>query len=195
MKSITLYYSSFSWQRYFIITDDVVFDFNGTSESSEDYSPEDLSSVMGNKARKISFEILTVEKRDNVPIIAIGSCSHFGAFQIMHNKDGIIGLNAWTGEYSSILTGKKINDNTWHNVVVTYDGNTLRIFVDGLPDSESKTWDNGAFLRNTMNTQGKTIFLGKKLVLDDDLTNFPMKGKLRNVRFYNFEVSKIAIRG
>ena len=68
--------------------DNTVFDFDG--EGLGRYG--DLSSrfdcVKGNNARSIAFDICTKDDRDNVPIIATGSQSTFGAFQIVYNCSG-----------------------------------------------------------------------------------------------------------
>jgi hypothetical protein len=174
--------------------------------------------VKGNNARTFSFDIYTEDDSDNVPIIATGSFTEnsFGAFQIVYNGfSGVIGLTAYSGHYFP-PTGKTINDGIWHKVVVTYDGVTLRIYVDGQLDNESTTWDvqSTASMAETMNTQGKAVLLGKSgpvkefmaetmntgtsntIYFGRSLWEPPKKnwkGQLRNVRFYNGQVSNMAI--
>ena len=176
-----------SLQHINMYTGDSVFYLKG------DQGTGDLGSrfecVKGNNARSISFDICTKDDRDNVPIVLTGSESNFEAFQIMCNK-GIIGVTSCGTDYSNSI-GKKINDGEWHRVVVTYDGTSLRIFVDFLPDNESKTWNDGTLMADKMDTKGNIIYLGKSLWT---YPNNPLVGKLRNVRFYNIEVSNIKIR-
>jgi len=172
------------------LSGDEVFFFNGKEDSFVDLSST-FYCVKGNDARSIAFDICTTDNRDNVPIIGTGSISYFGAFQIMYNKQGIIKLTSYNADYSNSI-GKKINDGIWHSVVVTYDKATLRIYEDGLLDNESIKWNvqSEALMESTMNTQRNEIVLGKSLWSNQNIT---LKGKMRNVKFYGKEVSKIAI--
>ena len=153
--------------------------------------------VKGNNSRTISFEICTKDDRDNLPIIATGQ-SPMGVFQIVYNcsdvmKRGVIGLTAYSADYFP-PTGTVINDGKWHRVVVTYDGATLRIYVDGLLDNASAVWNNQstASMSETMNTgPPNNILAGHSLWGEPDYNKF--KGTLRNIRFYKIEVSNIAI--
>jgi hypothetical protein len=129
----------------------------------------------------------------------------FGAFEIVYNggdaiKRGVIGLSAFSARYFP-PTGTVINDGEWHSVVVTYDGATLRIYVDGRLDNASDKWNypepefwNYPELCNmaeAMNTgASNNIYLGRSLWEDPYEV---WKGQLKNVRFYNCEVSNIAI--
>ena len=152
--------------------------------------------VKGNNARSITFKICTVDDRDNIPIIATGEMN--GAFQIVYNwigakKRGVIGLTAYSAGYFP-PTGTVINDGKWHSVVVTYDGATLRIYVDGQPDNESKVWnvESTELIAKTVNTgPSNTTFVGRSLW--GEPTCKRLKGKLSDIRFYHLKVSNITI--
>ena len=58
----------------------------------------------------------------------------------MNNKGNIItGFENKSGVDYVIASNKTYNDGKWHNVFVTYDGNTLRLFVDGEPTAHNQT--------------------------------------------------------
>jgi len=100
-------------------------------------------------------------------IISTGQQASYQGFQIEFNWDSgaaknIIGVDSYGHAYFP-ATGTAINDGAWHTVVVTYDGTTIHIYVDGRLDNLSTHWYNpGAIsISTTMNTQGNNIFLGR----------------------------------
>ena len=61
---------------------------------------------------------------------------------VLMNNDGTIqfGINTFNGDNISRLnTVASYNDNLWHHVAATYDGATMRIFIDGIPDGTLAT--------------------------------------------------------
>ena len=197
--NITTFYTGYSF-------DNTVYDFDGEGRGSYGDLSSMFDCVKGNNARTISFEICTKDDRDNLPIIATGQ-SPMGVFQIVYNcsdvmKRGVIGLTAYSADYFP-PTGTVINDGKWHKVVVTYDGATLRIYVDGRLDNASAVWNNQskALMAETMNTgPSNNIFVGCSLwenpflgcSISETMFN-RWKGQLRNVKFYNIDVSNVAI--
>jgi len=78
-------------------------------------------------------------------------------------------------------SGTTINDGAWHSVLVTYDGVTLRIYVDGHLDNAATDWNvRPGSIRTTLNTQGNNIYFGSNWV--GQLWN----GSLKNVNFYDY---------
>ena len=174
----------FSLQHNNIYSGGKVIDFD---EGYKDLSSS-FDCVKGNNARSISFDILTKDDSNNIPIISTGEMN--GAFQIVM-KRGVIGLTAYSADYFP-PTGTVINDGKWHKVDVTYDGTTLRIYVDGRLDNASAVWNSNstASMAKTINTgPSNNIYLGRSLW--ESYKGW--KGQLRNVRFYNIEVSNITI--
>lgn len=58
----------------------------------------------------------------------------------MNNKGNIItGFENKSGVDYVVASNKTYNDGKWHNVIVTYDGNTLRLFMDGMPTAYNRT--------------------------------------------------------
>ena len=85
-------------------------------------------------------------------------------------------------------TGKAINDGLWHTVLVTYDGTTLNIYVDGILDNTATNWnrDSTATIASTLNTIGNSgNYLGQFV----DGSNCRWSGKLKNVLFYDYVVT------
>ena len=91
----------------------------------------------------------------------------------------IIGVDAHSHAYLP-SSGTTINDGVWHSVLVTYDGVTLRIYVDGRLDNAATDWNNGQSIRTTLNTQGNYIYLGSSWV------GHLWSGSLKNVNFYDY---------
>jgi len=90
--------------------------------------------VKGNDPRSFSFMIKTKQKNEQATIIETGSWSTGNSFSIAIGWGGrstnsgtisVIGVNA---DYS--MTSPAINDDQWHSVIVSWDGTTLKIFVD-----------------------------------------------------------------
>jgi len=131
--------------------------------------------------------IQTTATGDRLPILSTGKSAEYQGFQIEYNWDvgkNIIGLDV-NGHAYFPTTGTFINDGAWHTVVVTYDGTTVCIYVDGRLDNLSTKWSYGpGTMATTMNTQGNNIFLGRSN-WDGNL----WKGSLKNVMFYDYVIS------
>jgi len=118
-----------------------------------------------------------------LPIIHTGQSIESQKFSIVFNLGGtknIIGIDAYIRAYLP-TSGTTINDGVWHSVLVTYDGVTLRIYVDGRLDNAATDWNHGpGSIRTTLNTQGNNIYLGTAWV------GHLFSGSLKNVNFYNY---------
>jgi len=117
--------------------------------------------------------------------------AEYQAFRIEFNgcsATNRIQIDATNHAYSP-TTAKVINDGNWHAVTVTYDGTTVIVYVDGVLDSSTTTWNVGgsATLASTVNTNGNNILLGG--------SNYHKccyyTGKLSNVQFYNKVIAPI----
>lgn len=62
-------------------------------------------------------------------------------YGIWMNKKGniISGFENKSGVDYVVASNKTYNDGEWHNVIVTYDGDTLRLFMDGMPTAYNRT--------------------------------------------------------
>jgi len=117
-------------------------------------------------------------------LIWTGTNTDYQAFRIEFNygaSTNRIQIDANNHAYMPTTT-KVINDGNWHTVTVTYDGVTLTVYVDGMVDSSTTTWNYGgsSTLASTVNTNGANILLGRGYV-----------GKLSNIQFYNKVIAPV----
>ena len=85
-------------------------------------------------------------------------------------------------------SGKTINDGLWHSVLVTYDGTTLNIYVDGRLDNTAANWNAGSSstIASTLNTiDNSGNYLGQYV----DGSSYRLIGKLKNVLFYDYAIN------
>ena len=133
-----------------------VFEFNGADSSVIDLSTT-LQCVQGNNPRSISFMIETTATNTGMIIWTGNSGTEYNNFRIEFNFNGlsVIQFDA-SGVAYLPSTGKVINDGLWHTVLVTYDGITLKIYVDGILDNTATNWNDGstATIASTLNTIG-----------------------------------------
>jgi len=141
--------------------------------------------VQGNNPRSISFDIQTTITTSTV-IIWTGTTASYGAFAIDLNfgsAKGIIQVDGYTGAYTP-TTGRIVNDGQWHSILVTYDGTTAKIYVDGFLDNSATNWnyDYTSRISSTLNTKGNSNYLSGY----SGGYSFQFIGRLRNVQFYNY---------
>ncbi|MDO7873836.1 LamG-like jellyroll fold domain-containing protein [Hymenobacter sp. ASUV-10] len=82
----------------------------------------------------------------------------------------------YVGEFNDFPTSKAINDGRWHHVAATYDGTTLRLYVDGTIV--------GTNLQPAFNTTGFGWRLGSRILADNSVGE-QLNGRLDEVRVYN----------
>ena len=95
--------------------------------------------VKGNNPRSFSFMIQTSQTTEGA-IIETGSWSHMNSFTIgigwnsRKTTVGTISVYGVNADYTmtSGMTSPVINDNQWHSVIVSWDGTTLRFFIDNI---------------------------------------------------------------
>ena len=96
--------------------------------------------MKGNNPRSVSFDIQTVQ-RSTAVFIATGIRGvNRKAFDIgiglpnyeqsTGSTEGVIGVVGWNADFSP--TSPFISDGYWHSVLFSYDGTTLRIWIDGV---------------------------------------------------------------
>ena len=147
-----------------------------------------LQCVQGNNPRSISFMIQTTVTTD-ARILYTGSYGSWIMFGICINvgASGKLTIDSGGGWYIS-SNGKTINDGLWHTVLVTYDGTTLNIYVDGILDNTATNWNGGstATIASTLNTIGNS---GNYLGQFGEISISRWLGKLKNVLFYDYVVT------
>jgi len=86
---------------------------------------------------------------------------------------------AWNANYAT--TGRVVNDGQWHSVLVTFDGNTLIVYIDGVLDGiiSATSWLGG----RTLNTMGNIVLLGGNPAGEST------QGQLKNIKFYDYALS------
>jgi hypothetical protein len=92
-------------------------------------------------------------------------------------------VNHWPDNGLKIVTKKPVSLNTWHHILMTYDGSRkgagVHIYVDGKLEATDITNDT---LRDTIKTD-KLLHVGRRGA------SLPFKGKLDDVRIYGLELS------
>jgi len=86
--------------------------------------------------------------------------------------------NAWVRINDNTLTGTSdIDDDVWHHIACTYDGSTIRIYVDGVEENSDSI---GSELLDTINSL--------RIGLERD-NGFDFNGIIDDARIYNYALS------
>jgi hypothetical protein len=127
-------------------------------------------------------------------VVSTGSVfiASYSGFSIMFNcnsggANNILQVDAYNAAYYP-STGGVINDGLWHSVLVTYDGTTLSIYVDGRLDGSATNLNGGstATIASTLNTVGNEMNrIGAWVFGDTDRWS----GKLKNVMFFDYVIT------
>jgi len=96
--------------------------------------------VQGSNPRSISFDMKTLSSGTG-PIIHTGTTDVLKAFGIFMSSSTVM-VYAWNANF---LTTRVVNDGQWHSVLVTFDGNTLIVYIDGVIDGSisASSWFSG----------------------------------------------------
>lgn len=78
----------------------------------------------------------------------------------------------YAGEYNDLAGSIVVADDQWHHVAATFDGTTLKLYVDGVQDGIKTT---------TFNTDGTTFDIGKRI----NGTSEYYTGNIDEVRVWN----------
>ena len=138
--------------------------------------------VQGSNPRSILFDMKTLSS-GNGPIIHTGTTDVLKAFGIYIYSSTIL-VYAWNANFH---TTRVVNDGQWHSVLVTFDGNTLIVYIDGVIDGSvsASSWLSG----RTLNTMGNTVMLGG----NDSGENTYYQGQLKNLKFYDYALSAFPV--
>ena len=152
--------------------------FNGNSYI---LSPANTAVPLGNTPRTFSLWLKSnvIDNPANRDIFCWGrfvTSQRFGL--VLYN-----GLPYFCGQHDDYFGTKFIGDDKWHNIIITYDGSTVEIFVDGKFDkSEPKSL-------NTINSQ---MIIGRSN-LDNSAPTF-FDGMIDDIRVYNKVIDDEEIR-
>jgi len=83
----------------------------------------------------------------------------------------------------SNLSSNRVDDNLWHNIVGTYDGNNIGLYVDGVKQGTD------AIYVGAINTIGNGTYIGARAVGSERFT-----GSLDDARIYNAALSSSQIK-
>jgi hypothetical protein len=101
--------------------------------------------------------------------------------QVLVSNNGTLGTNSYKQYASTDLT---IFNNTWKFVGFTFNNNTLKLYVDGVEISVSKTRDD---VVNSVFNSDVDITIGS--ALNNNVIVFPLIGSLGSAYLYNRALS------
>ena len=169
-----------------------IFSFDGTASKIVDLrSSTLLQCVQGNNPRSICFMIQTTTTTVDARILYTGSSESLKDFGVCINcggaASGLLVIDIGNAYYKP-SAGRAVTDGLWHNVLVTYDGTTLNIYVDGSLDNTATTWNGGstATIASTLNTIDNS---GNYLGSGVDGSSGKWIGSLKNVVFYDYVIT------
>ena len=87
----------------------------------------------------------------------------------------------FSGEFNDLEGTSSIRDGVWHHCAATFDGTTLRVYVDGNLENSTGT---------TYNTTGTTFDIGRKIGQNGEF----LDGKLDELRVWNVARTQDQIR-
>ena len=136
---------------------------------------------VGNGERTISGTVTrTSTPSDDYCILFYGVDSSNKAVNIALDYNGKLKIDKWQSDIRSI---NSIPENTPTHFAVTFDGSTVRIYIDGILDSEH------AFTFNT--STGTTAYIGDRL---GNLNYHFDNGTIKNLRVYSRALNKNEIK-
>ncbi len=140
--------------------------FNGAS----DYVPLTISSL---KLSQLSVE--TWFKTSSASYMMLYRARAYGTFLTM--SGGVLSFNYFDSSagYHSVASTIAYNDNQWHHAVGTYDGNNLKLYVDGILISTTPS----------INPIYYASYGGAAIGRDGDYSGSYFNGALDEFRIYN----------
>jgi len=149
--------------------------------------------VKGNNPRSVSFDIQTTQ-RSAAKLINTGTYGGarkafglgIGINQSLGPTAGVIGVIGWGADFCPF--SPFISDGNWHSVLVSYDGTTIRIWIDGV-------LSNVGTLNNWDITGNPSIFydtVGDNNYLGSAESNFYFNGNLKNIVLFDNNVTMSA---
>ena|GEM_PF-6301192 len=152
----------------------------GSFDGTDDYVIAPHNNIpTGNAPRSISVWIkpsLPASDYDAVVSLGTKASTPNHLFEVLVKSDGTIYLHDWGSLSPSLGT---VTANTWHHIVITFDGTTAKGYLDG---SQTMTWTK------TFNTDISDVLIGRSM------HNFPTNyrnfaGAIDEVAIYNKTLS------
>lgn len=127
---------------------------------------------LGNEARSISAWIKTSSSNYNQVIV------DWGTLLLSQRSSAMIwninGCSYFSGYANDIPGNNYVSDNQWHHLVFTFNGSSLKIFVDNTLDTSTTM---------TLNTSGNDLCIGKGIPGNSGIENF--NGVIDDLRIYD----------
>lgn len=161
---------------------DKAYSFNGSS------SKLTLPSVLeSNSTGSISAWIYLNAVDNNVRIILSESDGTTSEYFRFYNYGDDLRFNLRTGGsfIGSVQAESSLSVNTWHNVIVTADGNEYKMYVDGL---EQTLTDIDGVLQNTGNWNNATTVNEAYIGVFNDSSSY-FDGSMEDIRVYDYALS------
>ncbi len=87
--------------------------------------------INGAESRSVACWIKTTANTANTAIVHWGASGSFSRSSFKYNKTGTIRFEYQGGGHNSATA---VNDGEWHHIAYTYDGSTIKLYVDGVED-------------------------------------------------------------
>ena len=91
-------------------------------------------------------------------------------------------MNNTSSSYKAIYGSTSVNDGGWHHTAMTYDGSTMKLYVDGQSD--------GTVALSTLYTNSANLCIGRNV----DQTTRDWEGRIDDVRLYDNALTETEIR-
>ncbi|MFH1755600.1 MAG: LamG domain-containing protein, partial [Candidatus Latescibacterota bacterium] len=174
----TIYGASLASDRFG--NENSAYGFNG----SGDYIISNPLLPVGNSARSISIWFNTTSLSGSNGWLSNTAISWGSPFDNALCSITIYQGELWFGAFGNaydVPTWRFVSDGDWHHVVVVYDGNILKVYLD--------TIEVAAAVR-TLNTSSSSLYIGSRAGQGDQY----MDGLLDDVRVFNRTLSKKEIQ-
>jgi hypothetical protein len=157
------------WQFPNGVLQDYVMDFDGTSPG--DAITSNTSGITGNAARTVSFWYNIGSSSSAMIPFSLGgindtnSNSQFAYCLNREDNSTYAAIFGRGGNDISPITVPATNDSKWHNVIITYTGSTLALYIDGsnitLPSQPSSYATTDGFKIGGWSEAGNRLFDGQ----------------------------------
>ena len=169
---------------------DQALNFVKTNASSSVRIVGSASNVLNITSPPLSLAGWVYPTSNDRGFIFVKSSNFNRQYAISHsdNGGGKPAFNLLSASYVSAEAPSAISLNAWHHIAGTWDGSTMRLYVDGnLVDSESQS--------GTLTNSGKDVMMGAYL-LDGNYGKYDgLNGKLDDLRIYKRVLSATEIEG
>lgn len=164
------------------------------AKSEVDYPiPPPFACVKGNGPRSFSFAIKTTQT-DSAGIISTGNHAINEGFTVgigFGSEDsktaGVIGVGGYSADYNP--TVNPVNDGEWHTVLVTWNGKTLKTYIDNVLTLliHDNSFHDKSVAKSTIkyDTQKDINYIGR---YNDPDTPSYFNGQLKDIALYDEEI-------